>query len=141
MVRWIRPSVQLSYPLIRNRAFAKLQAKTLYISPEQFERYYLESNQMQRDTLIQILQANMSYAIPGRFSQASTRILVTVGAQEKAIMKKSAAALVRHNTNCQGIQIPGIGHGVTMARPDYFNKLVSDWLHDQRIPSDCSPIA
>src|SRR5690606_38458816 len=37
MKKWIRPSVKLTFPFIRNRLFSKLQAKTLYIDDKYFE--------------------------------------------------------------------------------------------------------
>jgi len=78
----IRPSIKLTYPLIGNRYFSKLQSKTLYVGEEYFETYYKESSQMRSDTLIRILKENMSFKIPNDFNKASGKILVTVGEKE-----------------------------------------------------------
>ena len=63
----IKPIIRLSFPLIKNRWFSKLQAKTLYISEDYFEKYYEESCQMKPDTLVRVLEENMSFEIPKRF--------------------------------------------------------------------------
>lgn len=129
MKKWIRPSVKLTFPFIRNRVFSKLQAKTLYIDDEYFETYYNESSQMKLDTLVQILEENMMFSIPESFKQASGKILVTVGEKEKAIMKKSAGDIVKSNSNCSKYIIPAMGHGAPLAKPDFFNRMVEDWIN------------
>ena len=68
--KWIRPSIRLTYPLVKNRWFSKVQSKTLYVDKEYFEKYYDESSQMKSDTLIRILEENMSFEIPDNFKKA-----------------------------------------------------------------------
>ena len=38
--KMIRPSIKLTFPLVKNKSFSKLQAKTLYVDEEYFETYY-----------------------------------------------------------------------------------------------------
>ncbi|MFJ6211708.1 alpha/beta fold hydrolase [Lysinibacillus sp. NPDC092081] len=86
-------------------------------------------------TLIKILQENMSFAIPHDFSKAQCNILVTVGEKEKGNMKKSALHLVvNSNPNCQGVMLSNIGHGVSLANPEFFNRFVEEWLIDGKLP-------
>ncbi|NQX44615.1 alpha/beta hydrolase [Paenibacillus tritici] len=132
--RWIRPAARLSFPLIQYRWFSRLQAKTLYLGDEYLERYYEESCRMQPETLITVLEENMSFSIPPGFSEAAGKILVTVGEQEKAVMKQSAQDLVDASSHCIGVMIPGVGHGVSLARPELFNGLVDAWIHDRDLP-------
>ena len=133
----IKPMVALSFPLIKYRWFSRLQAKTLYIGEEYFERYYKESSQIKRDTLIRILEENMSFGLPKDFPKATGKILVMVGEKEKSLMKKSAKDLVHANPNCIGVVIPNIGHGVPLAMPDYFNQLVEKWIINGILPEEC----
>ncbi|GAE06427.1 abhydrolase, alpha/beta hydrolase fold [Paenibacillus sp. JCM 10914] len=132
--KWIKPSIQLTSPLMRNRMFAKLQASTLYVSKEYFEQYYQESSQMSANTLIRILEENMSFEIPQDFKQAKVKILVTVGEREKAVMRKSAADIVASNPNCTGVILSGIGHGISMAQPDVFNHMIEAWISNGILP-------
>ncbi|MEK5232379.1 alpha/beta hydrolase [Lysinibacillus sp. FSL K6-0232] len=134
MTRLMQPVIQLTFPLVKNKAFAKLQAKALYIDDRYFERYYHESSTMHVEVLLQILQENMSFSIPPNFHKAQGGILITVGAQEKSIMKKSAKALLQHHPTCHGVILGNIGHGVSLAKPAFFNDFVEHWLKDGQLP-------
>ena len=98
--KMIKPSIKLTFPFVKNKYFSKLQAKTLYINDRFFETYFKETSEMKRDTLIRILEENMSFKLPNDFQKVTTKILVTVGEKEKAIMKKSAMDIVSTNANC-----------------------------------------
>lgn len=140
MKKFIKPAIKLSFPLIKNRYFSKLQAKQLYIGEVYFERYYEESCELKPDTLIRVLEENMSFEIPIDFRKAKGKILVTVGEKEKGVMKKSAKDIVNANPNCTGIILPKVGHGVSLAMPDFFNHLVEGWIQEGRLPKECSMI-
>lgn len=137
----IGPAARITFPLIKYRWFSRLQAKTLYLGDEYLERYYAESCRMQPETLITVLKENMSFSIPAGFNEAAGKILVTVGGQEKAVMKHSAEDLVAANPHCVGVIIPGVGHGVSLARPELFNGLVEAWMHDRDLPEGYIKIA
>lgn len=134
ITKMIKPSIKLFYPFVKMKSFSKLQAKTLYIDEEYFETYYKESSQMEADTLIRILEENMSFEIPSGFQQAASKILVTVGEKEKAIMKKSALDIVSHHANCTGIMISDVGHGISLVNPEFFNQMLEKWLQDGSLP-------
>src|SRR5699024_10406987 len=129
--------IRLSYPLVKNRYFSKLQAKTLYIADEYFERYFQESSQMKGETLIRILNENMSFSIPDSFNQAKANIIVTVGEKEKAVMQQSAIGLVNSNPNCTGVKITGIGHGIPLANPELFHQIIENWMQGREMPKEC----
>lgn len=138
--KWIKPSVKLTSPLIKNRWFSKIQAKTLYVSEDYFEKYYEESCEIKPDTLIRVLHENMSFEIPEVFRKVNSRILVTVGEKEKAVMKKSAENLVKANANCTGIEILNMGHGAPLAMPDFFNQMIETWINEGELPKECKMI-
>ena len=134
--KWISPSIKLTYPLIKKQSFSRIQARTLYIGEDHFGNYYKETCQMKSDTLIRILEENMSFEIPANFNKARARILVTAGEKEKAIMKKSAADIVQSNPNCIGMIIPNIGHGLSLANPTFFNQIIEGWIVAGRTPAE-----
>ncbi|MFC7684844.1 alpha/beta fold hydrolase [Ureibacillus sp. GCM10028918] len=138
---FIKPIIKCLLPLVKNRFFSKLQAKTLYVNEAYFEKYYEESSKVRPDTLIRVLEENMSFEIPKDFEKASTKILVTVGEKEKAIMKKSAKDIVEANSNCIGIILPKIGHGIPLAMPAYFNQMVEAWIEESKLPKDCKVVS
>ena len=126
--------------MIKQRWFSKFQAKTLYIGEDYFEKYYEESNQIEADTLIRVLEENMSFDIPQDFSKANGKILVTVGEKEKTIMKHSAKDIVKTNSNCVGVIIPKMGHGVPLAMPDFLNLMIENWTR-RGLPKECKLIS
>jgi len=138
--KMIRPSIKLTFPLVKNRSFAKLQSKTLYVDNEYFDTYYKESSQMKSDTLIRILEENMSFKIPNNFNKAKGKILVTVGEKEKAVMKKSAIDIVSSNANCIGIVIPNVGHGISLKNPNFFNQMIEKWIQEGALAQDAIKI-
>lgn len=131
--KWLSPLITLSFPLIKNRSFSKLQAKSLYINESQFEQYYQESCSMKRETLSRVLKENMSFQIPEKFRDARSKILVTVGEKEKSVMKKSMQDIVECNQHCTGLVIPQVGHGISLAKPDYFNQLIEKWVLEEKV--------
>lgn len=134
--KMINPTIRLTYRLTKNRTFSKIQARQLYIGDQWFETYYKESSNMERNTLIKILEENMSFRIPTDFSMSKAKILITVGKHEKKIMRKSVLDLLDKNINCKGLIIPNVGHGVSLALPDLFNKMVDAWINDGELPSE-----
>ncbi|WP_404407878.1 alpha/beta fold hydrolase [Jeotgalibacillus malaysiensis] len=136
MKRMIKPFIKALYPLVKIKSFSILQAKTLYIGEEYLETYYKESSQMKSDTLVRILEENMSFKIPDGFAKAESRILVTVGAKEKAMMRNSVVDLVSSNSNCTGIVIPDVGHGISLVDPDFFNRMIEEWIQDAALPKN-----
>lgn len=132
----IGPSITLMFPLISNRNFSKLQSKILYISENNFERYYKESSEMTSSTLIRILKENMSFTMPTGFNESTAKILVAVGEKEKKIMKMSVKDIVSANSNCTGIIIPNVGHGISLQDASYFNRLIENWLQKSMLPED-----
>ncbi len=70
MRKWLRPMLRLAYPFIRNRTFAKWQAKELYIQPRDFERYFRESQRITYETLLSVMDENMAYSPPANFRHA-----------------------------------------------------------------------
>ena len=131
----VKPAVAMSLPLAKNRSFAKLQAKQLYIGPELFEQYFEDSKQISGENLTKVLEANMSYTLPEGFGQCNARVLSIVGEKEKGAMLKSNAEIVAASANGTGVIVPGIGHGVSLANPDLFNRIMEAWIEGKELPA------
>ncbi|MCE5173382.1 alpha/beta hydrolase [Paenibacillus profundus] len=130
----LKPLIRISMPLTKSKSFAKLQAKVLYVGEEQFDLYFQDTIQMSVEDLLRVLEENMSYRIPDGFKRSKANILVLVGEKEKKTMGKSAVVITRSNRNCQGYMIPRVGHGISLANPDFFNKLVEAWMNEKELP-------
>ncbi|ARZ62078.1 MULTISPECIES: alpha/beta fold hydrolase [Bacillus] len=129
-------SLSLTYCLVKSKTFSKIQAKSMYIDETQFDNYYHDSCQINKNTFVRILEENMSFTIPKSFKDANSNILVTVGDKEKRIMKDSMTEILENNTNCTGIIIPEIGHGISLANPILFNTIIENWLEHDILPED-----
>ncbi|MGG1593137.1 alpha/beta fold hydrolase [Terribacillus saccharophilus] len=124
----IQCAVSLTYPLVKKRSFAALQARALSIPAEDFDAYYQYSLQISSIALTKMLEENMQFSIPQDFSNIKTDVLVTVGAKEKQIMKRSAAELTNRNSDCSSLLIADIGHGFPVEQPQLFNLLLRQKL-------------
>jgi pimeloyl-ACP methyl ester carboxylesterase len=51
-------------------------------------------------------------------------------------MKKSAIDIVKNNPNCKGVIISNIGHGIPLAKPDFFNQMIEAWIYEGSIPKE-----
>ncbi|WP_234405438.1 alpha/beta fold hydrolase [Paenibacillus sp. IHBB 10380] len=136
----INPITRVMMPLTKNKSFAKLQAKVLYVREEYFDLYFSDTKQMSVDALIKILEENMSYQLSDQFVHSHAKILVLVGDKEKTMMKKSAIFITKSNNNCRGYILPKVGHGVSLASPDLFNKIVEAWINDKELPMEMKSI-
>ncbi len=123
----------MALPLVKNKTFSKVQAKQLYIGEEYFNLYYQESLQINKDAFLRVMNENSSFKIPKTFREYPHNILVTVGEKEKKIMKDSMKEIMANNPNCQGVIIPKIGHGIPLADPKLFNKMLEEWLDSNLI--------
>lgn len=128
------PLFKITFPLVKLKSFAKLQAKVLYIREEQFNSYYQETINMSFDSFIQVMKENMKFQIPEHYKESNAKILVTVGEKEKRVMRNSAKELVRLNKRSKGIIIPNIGHGISLANPIFFNQMLRDWITTESLP-------
>ncbi|MBU7592379.1 alpha/beta fold hydrolase [Metabacillus halosaccharovorans] len=134
--KMINPVVKLTFPLMKIKSFSKFQAKSLFVDEEYFDTYYKESSNMKSDTLIRILEENMSFTLAEEFYKVKSKILVTVGEKERSIMIKSAKDIVSANPNCVGILIPNVGHGISFINPNFFNQIIETWIQNDQLPNE-----
>ncbi|TWI59720.1 pimeloyl-ACP methyl ester carboxylesterase [Halalkalibacter nanhaiisediminis] len=129
-------SMMFTFPLVRYKAFSKIQAKSMYINRDYQDTYFEESYQINKDAFVRIMNENMSFKIPHSFENSSSKILVTVGEKERKIMKNSMKEIIESNPNCKGLIIPRIGHGFSLANPKLFNTTLEEWIEHDVITSE-----
>lgn len=101
----------LSFGLIRNKSFSKMQAKALCLPPEQFERYYQDSLKISKQSLMNMSRSNGNYALKKELSKTRSNVLIIVGEKELGIMKKSAQLLSDEINQNQLYIAEGMKHG------------------------------
>jgi len=105
------PAIKSSYALIKNRRFAKLQAKSLHIRPDLFEDYYRDTCAISKTDMISILKANTSFSLPAAVSSSSAQIHVFAGSRENREILKSVKVLQKELSGCSVKILPGLYHG------------------------------
>ncbi|MFC5602270.1 alpha/beta fold hydrolase [Sporosarcina koreensis] len=133
MIPFISPTIKMTFPLIKNKTFAKAQAKQLYMDVEYFQQYYEDSLKVKPTTLVEVLKENMAYSLPENLSKSSAQILVTAGEKEKGLVKRSVQKIVEVNEHFEHFIVPTIGHGFPVAEPELFNRVVEDWIMHQQV--------
>lgn len=125
----VKPLIYTSFPLIKSRTFSKLQSKTLHIDTKHFETYFKETKQMSARTLIEVMRENSLYQLPDDTVELShCSGLVTMGANENRLIKKSAQTLAKAFPHFKQLIFADVGHGLPLAKPMLFNKALEQWL-------------
>lgn len=129
-------SMAFMLPLVKKRSFSDLQAKSLYISDDQLDIYYEENLRMNKNTFTSIMSENMSFRLPESFKDNKSKVLITVGQNERKAMKDSALRIAKNSLQSKAIIIPNIGHGFPLANPPLFNALLDMWIESDSIIDD-----
>jgi pimeloyl-ACP methyl ester carboxylesterase len=128
MERMVKPSLDLSWFLVKRRWFAKLQAKQLYLPDSMFEEYFRDSVKMKKESMINLMEDNQRYTIPAGLEKTTAEVLVLCGAKEYAAMKKSAA-LLKQTIPHGGLEIIAhCGHGVSIQRTKEYCNLLQEFF-------------
>ena len=118
-------------PLARNRRFARMQARELFVPPELMEDYLDTSADITKATLLAAVGDNVRFELPASWSEFSGEALVMVGRRERALMRDSSVSIHEALPNSEIEIVDGCGHGIPLQRPDWFNGRVADWLLPQ----------
>ncbi len=105
------PTYQLCYGLLKKRWFSKMQAKTLCVPDELFEKYYQDSLNITKQSLINITLSNGNYPLRNLIANTSAKVLIIVGEKEIGVMKKSANILHKTLKGSSLYIAPKMKHG------------------------------
>ena len=107
----IGPAFRSSYALIKNRRFARFQAKSLHIRPELFEDYYRDTCAISKSDMIAFLKANTAFSLPEAVRSCSAHVHVFAGSRENGEILKSVKVLQEEIPGCSVKILPGLFHG------------------------------
>jgi len=105
------PTYKLFYHLIKQKWFAKMQAKTLFVPNDMFEQYYEDSLKINKQSLINITLSNGNYELKDSINKVQTKVLIIVGSKELKIMRNSAQKLHSSISNSRLYIADNMGHG------------------------------
>ena len=113
------------YGLIRQKWFARLQARELYVPEEWFTKYYTDSIRMSKASLINTIRSNGNYRLPPETSNIKASTLVIVGEKEISAMKRSADDLCAHLPKHHLEVAAGLKHGqLSLTQPERYVALL-----------------
>ena len=118
-------------PLARNRRFARLQAKQLYLPDEDFDDYFAVTSSMSKASLTNMMRANFSFNPPEAFLTSNNPVLLVAGSREARSLVEGLTDLRDRLPSARFASIDGVGHGAPIAKVAQFNALLDSWLAGQ----------
>jgi pimeloyl-ACP methyl ester carboxylesterase len=126
--RLIAWSYDLLYGLIKQRWFARAQARALFVPPADFERYFADSQRISKSSLVNITLSNGAYGFPDALAGNPAKALILVGSKELAAMRRSAQTIHERLPNSRLEVLEGLGHGqISLVYPDRFLGLLQEF--------------
>lgn len=122
----IELSIKLSYGLIQQKWFSKLQMRSLKIRSDLFDDYYRDTRAISSENYIRFMESNSAYRVKPSLSLCRTKSVVVVGSKERPIMKKSAKMIQNLIPNSELIIVKDYHHGdLSMNHADEYVKYMT----------------
>ena len=107
----IKPTFGMSYGLIRQKWFAKMQAAYLGIPQKLFDDYYRDTCKISKEDMIAFLESNSAYSIKPVLQDVQAKVHIVFGSKEPSSIRTSGK-LLNHTIPGSTLQIlPGYTHG------------------------------
>ncbi len=120
----LKPMTAMAYPLTKNRKFAKLQSKEIYLPDDLFDQYYRDSMLVSKNSLLHVIASNLSFEFKG----SHIKTLILYGSKENFIIKQSSNKNKALLNNSRLIEVEGAGHGIPYEEPEKLNQLICDFM-------------
>ena len=89
----IKPTFGMSYGLIKQKWFAKMQAAYLGIPQTLFDDYYQDTCKISKEDMIAFLQSNSAYSIKPALRNTQAKVHIVFGSKEQASICTSGKLL------------------------------------------------
>ena len=107
----IKPTFGMSYGLIRQKWFAKMQAAYLGIPQKLFDDYYRDTCKISKEDMIAFLESNSAYSIKPALWDAQAKVHIVFGSKEQSSIRISGKLLNRMIPDSTLESLPGYNHG------------------------------
>ena len=125
----IGPAFGMSYGLVRQKWFAKLQADYLGIPRELFDDYFRDTCAIGKADMIAFLKANSLYTIKPSLSKATAKTKIVAGAKEPKSIRDSAKLLRDAIPGSRMEILSGLRHGdLSLNKPEQYAKILTEWI-------------
>ena len=124
----IGPTFGMSYGLIKQRWFAKMQADYLGIPKELFEDYYRDTCAISKTDMIAFLQANCTYEIKTSLAETTAKVKIVAGGKEQKNVLDSAKLIHQTIPGSQLDILSSLRHGdLSINHPEWYVQMLKEW--------------
>ncbi len=125
----IPPAFGMSYGLIGQRWFARMQADYLGIPRALFDDYFRDTCRISKADMIAFLKANSLYTIKPGLSQTKAKVKIVAGSREQKRIRDSAELLNRAIPGSSMELLPGQRHGdLSINHPEHYVRMLTEWI-------------
>lgn len=125
----IGPSIAMSYGLIRQKWFSKLQFAYLGLPKALFDDYHRDTCRIRKADMIAFLQANSAYTIKPALSKTKAKVKIVAGSREQKGIRDSARLLHNAIPNSDMQILKGLRHGELSIRfPERYAELLRELM-------------
>ena len=107
----IKPTFGMSYGLIKQKWFAKMQAAYLGIPQTLFDDYYQDTCKISKEDMIAFLQNNSDYSAKPALRDTQAKVHIVFGSKEQSSIRTSGKLLNRMIPDSTLEVLPGYRHG------------------------------
>ena len=107
----IAPTFGVSYGLIKQKWFSKMQFAYLRIEKTLFDDYYRDTCKISKENMIAFMKANCTYSIKPALSGTKAGVLIVAGAEEQKNIRDSAELLCKAIPGSRKLLLKGFYHG------------------------------
>ena len=124
----IGPTFGMSYGLIKQRWFAKMQAGFLGIPKALFEDYYRDTCAITKANMIAFLQANSIYEMKPNLAETTAKVKIVAGSREQKNILDSVKLIHQAIPSSQLEILPGLRHGdLSINHPEWYVQMLKGW--------------
>ena len=125
----IGPTFGMSYGLVKQKWFAKLQADYLGIPKPLFGDYFRDTCAIGKADMIAFLKANSLYTIKPELSETTAKVMIVAGAKEQKSIRDSAKLLRDAIPGSRMEILPGLRHGdLSINHPAHYVRMLTEWI-------------
>ena len=125
----IGPAFGMSYGLVKQKWFSKLQADFLGIPKGLFDDYYRDTCKIEKADMVAFLKANSLYAMKAGLSETTAKVKIVAGAKEQKSIRDSAQILHKAIPGSSMEFLPGLRHGdLSINHPQSYARMLLKWI-------------
>lgn len=128
----IAPTFGMSYGLIKQKWFAKLQFAYLRLPGKLFEEYYRDTCSTPKEDMIAFLKANSLYTVKPELAQTKAKVKIVAGAKEQKNIRDSAKRLHGRIPGSTVEFLSGLRHGeLSICYPERYAAMLQEMISRQ----------